>query len=470
MTKVLNFIKRKKYWLVALLVIALLAVVVFKNKNTEVGYVVGRTDVRQSVVLSGKVETSAKADLGFAVSGRVERIYVKNNQDVERGAVLAQLEIGELLADLKIKELDSKTSDVDLVGAKDELEKVKLQEDAKVANAYRNLLSEDLELIPHSSDYIATAPNILGIYDGAEGTYKINISQENLTYILRTFNLEKTKREINEESATLFGTRGLYISFPDDFGDYVSTTWYLNIPNKSGASYLANYNAYIEAKGDRDIKIKNAQVSYDKLLAQEGSGDSVALAEIEKIKAEIRKNTIYAPFSGKVTNIEKEIGENISSGERMLSVLGEERFEVVLQVSELDVSKLTLDSEVKIILDAIPGETFYGILRSVNSKETEVDGVPVYEAFVELAPDPRIKTGMSARGEIVLAERLGVIAIPAYLIQKEGDINFVKIAGTNGDSSGDMTKVEITTGITGSDSMVEITSGLSEGDKVFAGE
>jgi len=468
MQKTKSFIgKYKKSFIFGAIIVLVLVFVVFRGGNTKVeSYTVGNTNIEQSVMLSGKVTTSDKADLGFAAAGRIASIFIKNNQVVNKGAVLAQLEIGDLLADLRIKQAGSRTSTVDLEAAKDEVEKVTKQENTKVENAYRTLLTEDLELVPSSSSYTVDAPIIGGLYDGEPGQYKIRILSDGVNSSdmeIVTFNIENTRREINDEGSTPLGTKGLYVSFSDDVELYDETVWYIDIPNKSSSSYLSNLNAYNEAKDARDLAIKNAESDYQKLLTENDGGDSVAEAEIQKINAEIRKNTIYAPFSGKVTNIEKEVGENASVGERVISILGESKLEVVLQVSELDVSKLIPDSPLIITLDAIPGETFSGTLRTINSRETEIDGVPVYEAFVELASDPRIKTGMNAKGLIILAKKDDVLAIPNYAVIKEEGKNFVNVILENGDTE----KREVTLGLLGTDSMVEVISGLVAGEKVL---
>jgi RND family efflux transporter MFP subunit len=466
MKKTYSFIgKYKKSFIFGAIIVVLLGFMVFGGGGAKVeSYTVENSTIEQSVMLSGKVTTSDKADLGFADSGRIAMIYVKNNQAVNKGAILAQLEIGDLLADLRIKQAGSRTSNVDLQAAKDEVEKVTKQENTKVENAYRTLLTEDLELVPGSSSYNVDAPSLGGLYDGEPGQYKIRIMNDNANFDMEiaTFNLETTRREINDEGSTPLGSKGLYISFPEDVTDYNETVWYVDIPNKSSSSYLSNLNAYNEAKDARDLAIKNAEADYEKLLAENDGGDSVAQAEIQKINAEIRKNTIYAPFSGKVTNIEKEVGENASVGERVISILGESKLEVVLQVSELDVSKLVPDSVISITLDAIPGETFSGILKTINSRETEIDGVPVYEAFVELASDARIKTGMNAKGLIILARKENVLAIPSYAITKEEGKNFVNVILEGGDTE----KREVTLGLVGTDNMVEVISGLDIGEKI----
>ncbi|MEK7564096.1 MAG: efflux RND transporter periplasmic adaptor subunit [Patescibacteria group bacterium] len=469
MKKIISFSKKyRKYLILAGILLLIVLYFIFGRSNNEKeSFVVKRADVSQSVILSGKVSTTDKADLGFAASGRISKIYVKNNQDVTKGQTLAQLEIGDLLADLKIKQLNSKTSNVDLEDAKEELARVVKQEKTKVENAYRTLLSEGLELIPDES-YSADAPTISGIYDGLEGQYKIKIRQYGYTgsdFEILTFGLEEIKKILNEEGPTVFGTKGLYISFgTSDLSDYEDTVWYLNIPNKASSDYVSNLNAYNAAKDARDVAVKNAEFKYQKLLTADDGGASVAQAEIQKINAEIAKNTIQAPFAGKVTNIEKEVGENASTGERVISILGEDQLEVVLQVSELDVSKLIPNTVVKVKLDSLPNEEFIGTLKTINSRDTEIDGVPVYEAFVELKPDERIKTGMSAVGSIVIDSKVNVLSIPAYFIKKVGDKSFVSVKS----SKGSTTEREVTTGLLGTDSSVEVLTGLTESEEIVS--
>lgn len=433
----------KKYLAIGGVALLVVLFFVFGGGNSAIEtFTVAKADISQSAVLSGTVTTTDKADLGFAAAGRVAKVFVKNNQKVSRGQTLAQLEVGDLLAELKIKQANYKTSDVDL--------------ESDVESKYRALISSDLVFTPGDDNSTLIAPTVNGIYDGVEGGYKIIIrkNETNLSeYDLYTFDLEKTKTIINKKASTPLGTKGLYISFGDsELDDYAGTVWYLDIPNKAGASYVANFNAYTEAKKRLESADKSDSLS------------AVAAAEIQKINAEIRKNTIYAPFDGRVTNIEKEVGESSSVGERVVSILGENTLEVVLQVSELDVSRITENSPIEITLDAFSGETFMGTLKTINSRDTEVEGVPVYEAFVELGADARIKTGMSAKGKIVFASKDDVLAIPAYLVDNTTGVITVQVVGVDGKAE----TREVTLGLRGSDSMVEIISGLAEGEKVVS--
>src|SRR3989344_114611 len=162
MDKIKNIWQRKyAYWTLGAVALVLGAIFIFNNGNgVESTLIVNRTDFINQVAISGKVETSNAADLGFAAGGRVGRIFVTENDMVQEGQILAQLEIGDLLADLKIKEINSK------------------QENIEVESAYRKLLTEGLELVASSDSYAVDAPEVSGIYDGAEGTYKIRIIKE----------------------------------------------------------------------------------------------------------------------------------------------------------------------------------------------------------------------------------------------------------------------------------------------------
>jgi multidrug efflux pump subunit AcrA (membrane-fusion protein) len=438
--------ERKMYIAGAVVLLGAVAYFIFgRGSNKTEEFVVKRGNVTQSVLLSGEVQTSARADLGFAAAGRVSRVFVKNNQQVNRGTVLAQLEIGDLLADLKIKEANLRSSNTDLSLA--------------VESAYRKMLSTDLVLTPDADNYTVDAPTISGLYDGAqEGQYKIIIDRDNPTkidYNLRTFGLESTQTIISKKSGSPLGTHGLYINFPgNDPSSYEDTIWFLDIPNKKSSSYVERYNSYLEAKRERDAA--NSQ-------GGSTATSEAAQGEIDKINAEIRKNTIYAPFTGKVTNIEKEVGENASVGERVISILGEEKLEVVLKVSELDVSRIKSDTQIEITLDAFPDETFSGTLTTVNSRDTTIDGVPVYEAFVELPADPRIKTGMSAKAKIIVQEKNDVLVIPYYLVERSTAENTtVEVI----DEKGKIDRRAVTVGLLGTDSMVEVLSGLAEGDRI----
>lgn len=473
MKKILDFLRSKKYvyYLAGAVVLVLAGVFLFQNKQNGNGtIVVARGNFLNQVSVSGKVETTKEADLGFAASGRIAKIYTQNNEKVRAGQILAQLDVADLLADLKIKEINSKTSDVELEDARENLEKITAEENTKVESAYRELLTEDLELVASADDYTVGLPTISGIYDGPEGTYKIiitihkgSITSSDLD--LFTFKLENTKRIINKEGATPLGTRGLYITFPDSLDLYNNTIWYLKIPNKASSSYLANFNAYNEAKKAQDLAIRNAESDYQKLLTEKNDGaSSVAQAEIDKIRAEIQKNTIYAPFDGVVTNIEKEIGEVASQNETVVTMMSAGIFQIESYVPEVNIALIKAGDEAKVTLDAYGENVLFGAkVISIDPAETIRDGVSTYKVRLQfLENDNRIKSGMTANVSIIIFNKPDVIVVPGGVVFEKDGKNFVQVKTLK-----DTLEREVILGDVSSLGQVEIISGLEEGEMVL---
>ena len=107
MNKISAIFRRKYVWLALAAILVLGRIFFFRNNgDKQATIVVARADFINQVSISGKVITASEADLGFAASGRISRILAKSGDSVRAETMLAQLEIGDLLADLKIKEIE----------------------------------------------------------------------------------------------------------------------------------------------------------------------------------------------------------------------------------------------------------------------------------------------------------------------------------------------------------------------------
>ena len=87
MKNMFNFIKNHKknlYYVIGVLILIAGAMFFFSNQKTsDETITIKRSLFVNQVSVSGKVETESGAQLGFAASGRIDRIFVKNN-DRER--------------------------------------------------------------------------------------------------------------------------------------------------------------------------------------------------------------------------------------------------------------------------------------------------------------------------------------------------------------------------------------------------
>lgn len=431
------FQKKSLYYASGAAVLVIAGFFIFGGGSTSADTIaIKRSDFINQVSVSGKIEKESLADLGFASAGRIGKISVKEGQRVAEGQMLAQLEIGDLLADLKIKEVNSR------------------QENTEVESAYRKLLSEGLELVASSDTYTVAAPTISGIYSGAEGQYKIIMKKDRVTdtfLMLYTFGLENTKRKINEEGSTPLGTKGLYISFTEDeVEEYENTTWFLAIPNKSSSSYLENYNAYSEAKAE--FEMEQAGVS------------SVVQGEIDKIRADIKKSTIYAPFAGVVTKVDKEVGEIAASNEPFISMIGEGTFQIESFVPEVSIDDVRVGQEALVTLDAYGENMGFGAkVISIDPAETMRDGVATYRVKLIFDRDyPSIRSGMTANVSIVVFNYPDVITIPGGALYYQDGRPYVKVKDKK-----DFVLREVEIRAWSNLGQVAISSGLEEGEEIL---
>ena len=200
-------------------------------------------------------------------------------------------------------------------------------------------------------------------------------------------------------------------------------------------------------------------------MTEENNGvSSVAQAEIDKIRAEIRKSTIYAPFDGIITNVGKEIGEIASSNESVITIMGTGVFLIESYVPEVNIALIKIGDEAKVTLDAY-GENilFYAKVISIDPAETIRDGISTYKVQMQFKEnDERIKSGMTANVSITIFNKPNVIVIPAGVIFEQDGKKFVQVKTDKGISDR-----EVTLGDVSALGQVEVMSGLEDGETVL---
>ncbi len=428
---------KKRYWVITAIVLLIIIIIAGKSHKSEDATIatIEKKDLVEAVVLSGRTQSASAVDLGFAESGRVTQVLVKEGDRVGKGQLLASVDTSDLILS--------------------DIAKITREQGALVANAYRNLLSVGLQAVPDNLSVSAEAPTISGVYNGPEGDYHIRIyaSGASSGASFEVSGLENGFiQEITPNTTVPLGSRGLYIQFGNSNG-YAGTSWTVSIPNKRASTYSTYLNTYESAKATRDRVLSDAQASNETLLSR------------------INKRKIYAPFSGVVAKVGIKAGEAAGSvgsatAAPTITLISENDYEVILKVPEISVAKLAVGQAVDIRLDAYGKDVvFPGQITSINPAETIVDGVPVYETKVAFTKaDERIRSGMTANATIVTNKKDGVLAIPADMIKSDKTGAYVNLLVSDDKTE----RRAVTTGLRSSDSFVEITSGLAEGDRVRA--
>ena len=147
-------------------------------------------------------------------------------------------------------------------------------------------------------------------------------------------------------------------------------------------------------------------------------------ANLTKAHHDLTKVTITAPMTGVITRLNVEQGENAimgtlnNPGTVLLVIADLGTMEAWVEVDETEVVKVLLGQVAEIEIDAFPGEVFTGAVTEIGNSPLRVRTSSSREAVdfeVKITLDgsvPNIRPGLSAKAEIVVADRKGVLAVP----------------------------------------------------------
>ena len=101
-------------------------------------------------------------------------------------------------------------------------------------------------------------------------------------------------------------------------------------------------------------------------------------------------------------------------------------------------------------------------MASIDPAETIIDGVVNFKIKIAFdAPDPLVKSGLTANLMIETKIKADALTLPQFAIQETDQGSFVKKI-----ENGTATQVPIAVGIRSKDGTIEILTGVAEGDSV----
>jgi HlyD family secretion protein len=248
--------------------------------------------------------------------------------------------------------------------------------------------------------------------------------------------------------------------------------------SKEAEKLLSDYNEaereLERIKASARSKLAQAQARLDSKEATY----SLEKERLEKWRKQLEACTIRAPVPGQVVysssmmdrwerrNRPIEIGAEIYERQKIISIPDTSEMKVEIKIHETWVDKVQPEQPARITIAAFPDMTFTGkVLKKAPLADPEEwlnPDLKVYSTDVSIdGTYDFIKTGMTAKVEIIIEELKNVISVP---IQTVVNRNGKKVCYVIGSREPEQREVE--TGLF-NDNFVEIKSGLVEGDKVL---
>lgn len=458
-----------------------------------------RGTVVEHVSVTGKVSPVDKADLAFQKSGVLAQLYVSVGDSVVSGDPLASLQSDSDKANLI--QAQAKLDDISRALRPEEL----AVEQSKVFSSQVSLNNAKADALDAARDAYVKAQQAVTNYadtlfsnpQSANPTITVNTAsyavQNNINFervgvtdILTRWKADLAQATSSAQAEWVINRSQSYIATIKTFLSDLSTIVAYLTPGNSGLSqviltqYVSALNSGLSslnmaissltgaATTERDALAAVAQANDNYNLKLAGSSNDSVRAQAAAVtlaKAELAKDTLRAPIDGKVTRIDPAVGEFVTAGATALALISDGNYKIEAYVPEADIAKISLDNSASTTLDAYGQYVdFPAHVTAIDPAETVIEGVPTYKVTLHfMAPDERIRSGMTANLEIITRHREGVLIVPSRAVIDTGNGKAVKIVMADGKTT---SIVPVTVGLKGSDGYIEITSGLAEGDKV----
>jgi HlyD family secretion protein len=186
-------------------------------------------------------------------------------------------------------------------------------------------------------------------------------------------------------------------------------------------------------------------------------------AAVSQAVASRDKAILRAPIDGKITSVGKKPGELVSSADKMFNLLSP-RYEIQVDIPEVDIPKIKVGQTASITLDAFGTDTkFGGTITFIDPASTVIQDVVYYRVRISLDPtDKEVKPGMTANVSISSDKRDNVLYLPArfVLIRPDGS-RYVKILVNK-----QVQEIPVKVGLRTNDLKLEILDGITLGQEV----
>lgn len=183
-----------------------------------------------------------------------------------------------------------------------------------------------------------------------------------------------------------------------------------------------------------------------------------AKMELDAVMRKREALQVVAPCDGVVVSVDTALDAGVTSGTRLMTLVGTDGMTVMLTVDELDIVSVEPGQAVTLSVDALSDLTFRGTVEKIAPLGNVGSGVTTYDVYIDVGEvDERVLGGMNVSGEIAVQTARSAVIIPTGALQKDGEGYFVTLA--------DGTARRVTPGLM-TDERTQIASGLSAGETV----
>ena len=208
----------------------------------------------------------------------------------------------------------------------------------------------------------------------------------------------------------------------------------------------------VEATGNQYRSARNAALQQFRML--EGAKARLSLA-----RKSLADTVVRAPFGGLVVERKVSVGDFVTRGTKVATVVKIAPLRVELTLPEQSAGLVRPGQTVRLQVDAFPGRYFEGDVRFVSPAFRPDQRALTIEAIVP-NPDDLLKPGMFAAAEVMLPSSAPSVVVPVAAVSTVAGVSHVFVV-----RGATVEQRMITTGLT-LGPVTEVLQGLSAGEMV----
>ncbi len=444
---------------------------------------VARGEINGVLVYSGDLRAKPSITVTPRISGRLERMHVETGSLVREGDTVAELDRAALEVQVTQGQANLAAAEARLAGlqAGDEPE-ARAESEARLRAARARLtalqtapraetipyLVEQLresrrllaELESNNADGVARAEERVttartrldriltgvgvGLASPTPGLDRVAIEQARAEIRQAEEELARARRPITSEE--IAGARQQVSQAEEDL---------LLARNPIGPLELEEASANVEAA---EIRLRGASTAVTPATIKAAeSAVSYAWAALELARLQLREATIVAPIAGLVAETHQRAGAGVAAGTPLLSIQPPD-YELVLAVEDRQLSQLQIGHGMNVVVDAYPGESFNGTLRSI-APTVDVRTRTVAAKVDVLDPQLKLKAGLFAQAAVQSGRKPGALLLPREAVVSGPESSVLLVV------EGRAQRRPVQLGVTDGRN-VEILQGVSEGAEI----
>lgn len=511
--------KSKKLWtiLIALMILAGTAVYTQDSLLSLLGGMSGQvaaqtTTTSQTVTVrsatdttqvsaAGNIAVADEQSLVFQAEGIVSQINVEPGDTVKAEDILVTLDTTSLEREVERAQLSLETSQNELTQLQEPASEAEIASaKATLAAAAENLA--ELQAGPTAAD-LAAAQSALTAAQSSYDDLLAGASEAEVTEL---------SADVHKAYITLQQAQEAYnqISYQNNIGstqeamdlqtatiDYDTAKAALEVSTAaaSEADIQAALQSIKEAQANlaalaatqsevtsASAEVAEAQANLDTLLDGPSTAEveaaeltiAQAQLDLEEAQANLEQAQLLAPVDGTILTVGVETGQQATAETTAVTLADLSDLELTLNVAEVDIPKVELGQAAEITLDALPGQSFSGLVSRIVPASSSDSGVVNYEVVLQLddlTSAAGVLPGMTAVATIKGDSTENTWLVPTNaLVEAEGQTTIVvvrdgqesRISVTPGTVQGEWTTVQSTELQSGDQVVGSVTSLLAQ--------